>query len=140
MVRTVLIQSGLPASFWEFAAEFAVYTYNRTPTRTLSGQAPYEVWHGKNPKVSGLRVFGCLGYVRVPAQGRGKLDARAEEGIMVGYYTTSPAYKILVGNVIRESREVSFVEDAFPCRANRDLTPIPLFGDSYPEETFLNYV
>ena len=45
--------------------------YNRTPTHTLKWRTPFEIWYsGKVPDVSHLRVFGCKGYMHVPADKR----------------------------------------------------------------------
>jgi hypothetical protein len=39
-------------------------------------------------------VFGSLCYFLVPSAKRGKLDERAEKGILVGYATKSKGYRI----------------------------------------------
>lgn len=45
--RCLLLQSGLPPSFWAKAN----YTRNRCPTKKLEEKTPYEVWHGRVPTV-----------------------------------------------------------------------------------------
>ena len=40
---------------------------------------PYEKWYGKKPKLSHLKVFGCVAFAHVPdAQGQ-KLDKKSEK-------------------------------------------------------------
>lgn len=40
---------------------------------------PYEVWTGKKPFLSHLRVFGCEAYVHVPKEKQTKLDPKDEK-------------------------------------------------------------
>jgi hypothetical protein len=44
---------------------------------------PYELWHGKKPKLSFLRVWGCEAYVKKLQPD--KLKTKAEKCIFVGY-------------------------------------------------------
>jgi hypothetical protein len=60
MARALLKQRGMPAVFWEEAVVTAVYILNCSPIKALNGRTSYEVWHGHNPAVPHLRVFGCL--------------------------------------------------------------------------------
>jgi len=45
----------------------AFYLINRSPCKALDS-TPYEVWIGKKPSVSHLRVFGCEAFVYVPKE------------------------------------------------------------------------
>ena len=45
---------------------------------------PYEAWHGRNPAVSHLRVFGCLTFAKELGH-IGKLDDRSTPGVFIGY-------------------------------------------------------
>jgi len=40
--RCFLIDSGLPASFWDEAMNLANYVQNRCPSKSLQGRTPYE--------------------------------------------------------------------------------------------------
>nr|GEV61149.1 retrotransposon protein, putative, Ty1-copia subclass [Tanacetum cinerariifolium] len=55
MVRSMMSQTTLPKSFWEYALETAVRILNMVPTKKVE-KTPYEVWHGKVPKLSYLKV------------------------------------------------------------------------------------
>ena len=45
-----------------------------------------KIWYfGKVPNVSHLCVFGCKGYMHVPADKHRKLDAKAIEVVLVSY-------------------------------------------------------
>jgi len=73
----MLLDSKLPNSFWGEAISTAVYLKNRTPVKTLN-KTPFEVCHGKKPKVNYLRVFGSDAYAHVPRDERTNLLRRYE--------------------------------------------------------------
>ncbi|KAH9332057.1 hypothetical protein KI387_004165, partial [Taxus chinensis] len=58
-------------------------------------QTPEEVWSGKKPSISHLRVFGCTAYMHVPAQKRKKVEPKTLPCILLGYSTTSKAYHLM---------------------------------------------
>src|SRR6266404_7298887 len=71
----MLHTAGLSLGFWECAVQTAVHVYNRSPTRTLKWCTPYERWNsGQIPNISHIRIFGCKGYMHIPADKRRKLD------------------------------------------------------------------
>nr|GEW17269.1 hypothetical protein [Tanacetum cinerariifolium] len=64
MVRSMMSQTTLPKSFWDYALETDARILNMVPTKKVE-KTPYEVWHGKAPKLSYLKVWGCketMGY------------------------------------------------------------------------------
>ena len=65
MARSMLLDSKLPKKFWGEAISTAVYLKIRTPVKALN-KTPFEVWHGKKPKVNHLRMFGSDAYAHVP--------------------------------------------------------------------------
>ncbi|GJW65960.1 retrotransposon protein, putative, ty1-copia subclass [Tanacetum coccineum] len=58
MVRSMMSQTTLPKSFWDYALETAARILNMAPTKKVD-KTPYEVWHGQSPKLSYLKVWGC---------------------------------------------------------------------------------
>ncbi|GJS53683.1 retrotransposon protein, putative, ty1-copia subclass [Tanacetum coccineum] len=58
MVRSMMNLITLPKSFWGYALESAARILNMVPTKKVE-RTPYEIWHGKAPKLSYLRVWGC---------------------------------------------------------------------------------
>ena len=67
-VHCMLDDAGLSKMYWAFAVSVVVYLKNRTPTRSIVSQTPFEAWHGKEPFLNHLRVFGCLTFVHVPKE------------------------------------------------------------------------
>ena len=61
MVRSMMSLIGLPLSFWGYALETAAFTLNRAPSKSVE-TTPYELWFGKKPKLSFLKILGlrCL--------------------------------------------------------------------------------
>ena len=53
----------LPLSFWGYALETAAFTLNRAPSKSVE-MTPYELWFGKKPKLSFLKVWGCDVYLK----------------------------------------------------------------------------
>ena len=72
IARCLLHYAGAPKTFWREAVKMAVYVHNRTPTKALHTQTPYEIWFGRKPDLSNLRVFGCTAYAILPETQRHK--------------------------------------------------------------------
>ncbi|KAJ9561646.1 hypothetical protein OSB04_006806 [Centaurea solstitialis] len=58
MVRSMMCRSTLPVSFWGHALETAANILNKVPTKSVE-RTPYEIWTGKKPKLSFLKIWGC---------------------------------------------------------------------------------
>ncbi|KAK9744954.1 Integrase core domain [Popillia japonica] len=117
VTRCLLIESGLPLSFWGEAITTATYVRNRCPTIANKGVTPYERFYGVNPDISHLRTFGCRAWYKIK-QPKTKFEPRAEEGIMVGYSSESKAYRIYDPRTrkIILARDVVFDENIFPAQ------------------------
>eukprot|EP00253_Pinus_taeda_P003678 PITA_03678 len=82
--RSMLSGVGLRQEFLAEAVDTTCYLVNRSPSSTLDDKTPQEVWTGKKPSLSHLRVFGCDAYVHVPKEKRTKLDSKYEKCIFIG--------------------------------------------------------
>ena len=83
MVRSMMARSTLPLSFWGFALLSAARILNMAPTKKVE-RTPFEVWHGRVPSLSYLKVWGCEAYPKQYTQN--KLEARSTKCIV----TTRP--------------------------------------------------
>ncbi|GJW12464.1 retrotransposon protein, putative, ty1-copia subclass [Tanacetum coccineum] len=54
MVRSIMSQTTLPKSFWDYALETVAHILNMVPTKKVD-KTPYEIWHGQSPKLSYLK-------------------------------------------------------------------------------------
>ncbi|GKD02175.1 retrovirus-related pol polyprotein from transposon TNT 1-94, partial [Tanacetum coccineum] len=73
-VRCLLIQSGLPKTFWGEATCTAAYLINRSPSTAIEKKTPMEMWSGHPSNYRMLRIFGCVAYTH---NKQGKLEPRA---------------------------------------------------------------
>ena len=82
MVRSMMSQSDLPLSFWGYALETAAFTLNRVPSKSVV-KTPYEMWTGKTPSLSFLKIWGCEVYVKRLQSD--KLTPKSDKCMFVGY-------------------------------------------------------
>ncbi|CAL1369869.1 unnamed protein product [Linum trigynum] len=125
MINAMLMNASAPNNLWGEALLTACHVHNRIPSKKLR-ESPYELWKGRKPNLSYLRVWGCLAFYRVSDPKRTKLGPRALKGVFLGYAENSKAYRVLdlESNVVVESRDVEFFENKFrrdsanvePCR------------------------
>ena len=110
--RTMLFDSNFPKRFWAEALSTAVYLRNRSSTRAVEGQTPFEAWYGYKPDVSHPRVFGCLAYSHIEKDERSKLDSKSRKCILLGYGSTVKGYRLydMEKQRICHSRNVQFDE------------------------------
>ena len=72
----------LPLSFWGYALETAAFTLNRAPSKFVE-PTPYELWFGKKPKLSFLKVWGCDTYIKRLQPH--KLEPKSEKCVFIEY-------------------------------------------------------
>ena len=82
MVRSMMSLTDLPLSFWSYALETAAFTSNRAPSKSVE-TTPYELWFGKKPKLSFLKVWGCDAYVKKLQPD--KLEPKSVKCVFIGY-------------------------------------------------------
>ena len=92
--RSMLSGARLGQEFWAEAVDTACYLVNRSPSSALEDKTPQEVWNGKKPSLSHLRVFGCDAYVHVPKEKQTNLDSKYEKCIFIGYKDGLKGYKL----------------------------------------------
>ena len=109
----MLIQSGLPPSFWAEAIATANRIRNRCITKSLDEGTPHEKWTGKRPNVGYFRTFGCKVLILNKIPNKDKFEPKTLQGIFVGYSDTSKAYRVWIPSErkIRVSRDVRFFDE-----------------------------
>nr|GEU77026.1 hypothetical protein [Tanacetum cinerariifolium] len=90
-VRCLLIQYGLPKTFWAEATCTAAYLINRSPSTAIEKKTPMEMWSGHPSDYEMLRTFGCVAYSHVQ---QGKLEPRAVKCVLLGYPEGVKGYKL----------------------------------------------
>ncbi|GJU35069.1 retrovirus-related pol polyprotein from transposon TNT 1-94 [Tanacetum coccineum] len=81
-------------SYYESVVATACYTQNRSIIRLRHGKTPYELLHDRKPNLSYLHVFGALCYPTNDSENFGKLQAKADICIFIGYAPKKKAYRI----------------------------------------------
>ena len=111
MARCLLLQSGLPKNLWSYAVKMAAHIRNRC-YNNRTACTPIEKFTGNRPNLSKLALFGgkCFAY---KSEGSGKLDARCNEGIFIGYDSESPAYLVYFPTTqkVKKERLVKFIKE-----------------------------
>ncbi|MCO5561419.1 hypothetical protein L7F22_015040 [Adiantum nelumboides] len=112
VAQALMNEKEKPEYYWAEAVHTSVYIMNRTPTAVIHGMTPEERFTGKNPKLSHLKVFGCLAYVHIPDELRFKMDPKAKKCVFIGYSLEKKGYQCynLVTREIKVSRDVVFDE------------------------------
>ncbi|GKE84135.1 retrovirus-related pol polyprotein from transposon TNT 1-94 [Tanacetum coccineum] len=79
---------------WAEVVATACYTQNRSLIHTRHNKTPYELVHSKKPDLTFLRIFGALCYPTNDNEDLGKLKAKADIRIFVGYSPNRKGYRI----------------------------------------------
>ena len=118
-VRTTLLQSGLPKSFWAEALANAIAVKNRIPRD--DGKSAYEALTGTKPHIERFKPFGCLSIVHLHESKRRKLDAKTISCVLLRTLDHK-TYRMLnmTTQKIVIARHVTFDETKFPARARRN--------------------
>ncbi|KAK8560247.1 hypothetical protein V6N12_013047 [Hibiscus sabdariffa] len=124
MVRSMMSHSDLLISFWGHALETTAFTLNRVPFKSVQ-KTPYEIWTGKRPRMSFMKIWGSQAYVK--HQMSTKLEPRSHKCIFVGYSKETKGYYFFnpKENKVFVARTGVFLEKEF-LSSKRDRTNIEL--------------
>ncbi|GJY59491.1 ribonuclease H-like domain-containing protein [Tanacetum coccineum] len=115
-VRTMLVDSKLPTTFWAEAVNTACYVQNRVLVVKPHNKTPYELFHGRTPTLSFMRPFGCPVTILNTIDHLGKFDGKADEGFFVGYSLNSKggaeAFRVFNSRtrIVEENLHIRFSE------------------------------
>jgi hypothetical protein len=114
VVKTMINDQDLPMCLWAEATMTTVYVQNQLSHSALGFKTPEEIFTGKKPDVSHLKIFGCPIFIHILKEKRNKLEPSGKKGIFVGYCEDSKAFRIYIpGHChIEINRDVTFDEDA----------------------------
>jgi transposase InsO family protein len=114
VVKTMIHDQDIPMCLWEEVAMTVVYVQIQLSHNALGFKTSKEMFTGKKPEVSHLKIFGCPVFIHIVKEKRNKLEPSGKKGIFVGYCEVSKAFKIYIPghHHIEISRDVTFDEDA----------------------------
>jgi len=130
----MLISGRAPSNLWDEFCAILAYLTNLTPSSSLQGHTPFELWYSRKPSLSHLCEIGCHTFVLIPTA-TPKTYTQSCPCVFIGYSPHLKAYRLwdrTSGHVFN-SFHVSFIEhlDKVPA----DLLPgtmITLTLDSPP--------
>nr|GFA18902.1 ribonuclease H-like domain-containing protein [Tanacetum cinerariifolium] len=76
------------------AVNTACYVQNMVLVIKPQNKIPYELFHGRTPSLSFIRLFGCPVTILNTLDPLGKFDGKADEGVFVGYSMNSKAFRV----------------------------------------------
>jgi transposase InsO family protein len=115
--ESMRFQACIPASWWQFSLDHATHVYNRTPSRRLNWQTPFQMLNKEKPNVTHLRVFGCAAYVFIPVEVRtNKMSPKSELMIYLGNHPGGKGWIFMRGpnNIVFSAAQATFDESLFP--------------------------
>jgi transposase InsO family protein len=81
--RSMLDGARLTQELWAEEVDTAKYLVNMSPSSALVDMTPHEVWYGKKPSISHLKLFGYDVFVQSPKEKRSKMDKKAGKCIFI---------------------------------------------------------
>nr|GEV42110.1 hypothetical protein [Tanacetum cinerariifolium] len=101
-----------PSFLWAEAIATACFTQNRSIIHKHFDKTPYELINKRKPNIKFFRVFGCKCYLLNDFEDVGKLKAKGDIRVFVGYSKESAAFRIYNKQTrkIHESVNVNFDE------------------------------
>ena len=102
----------LPLLIWGYALETAAFTLKRAPSKSVE-TTPYELWFGKKPKLSFLKVWGCDAYKKKFHPD--KLKPKSEKCVFIGYPKETVGYTLYHRSEGKtfDAKNGSFLERSF---------------------------
>jgi len=126
--RATLSSSGLITPLWGEIHLANSYIRNITPSTSLWGRSPHELFTGHKPDLSHLRELGCRAFVYRDGGDRApKLYNRSVECILVGYAPDAKAYRCWNPEKKRiyVTRQVTFIESQDMPASLSNTTSLP---------------
>nr|GFA67436.1 retrovirus-related Pol polyprotein from transposon TNT 1-94 [Tanacetum cinerariifolium] len=123
--RTMLTFPNLPSFLWAEAIATACFTQNCLIIHKCFDKTPYKLMNKKKPNIKFFRVFGCRCYLLNDYEDVGKLKAKGDIGVFVGYSKESAAFRIYNKRIrkIYKSVNVNFDENSEMASKQFNLEP-----------------
>nr|GFA40592.1 retrovirus-related Pol polyprotein from transposon TNT 1-94 [Tanacetum cinerariifolium] len=123
--RTMLTFSNLPSFLWAEAITTACFTQNCLIIHKRFDKTPYELINKRKPNIKFFRVFECRCYLLNDYEDVGKLKAKWDIGLFVGYS------KDTSHNVFNERLEDAYFDAS---TTSHDPSNVHTFYQPYPHE------
>jgi hypothetical protein len=112
MARSMLNEYNVSHSFWAKVINTACFYSNHLYCHKFLEKTPYGILNGRKPNIAYFRVFGCKYYILKKDTRLSKFEKKCDEGFLLGYSTTSKAYRVwnLASGKLEEVYDVEFDE------------------------------
>nr|GEW68128.1 hypothetical protein [Tanacetum cinerariifolium] len=129
MVRSMMNHITLLLSFWDYALESVTRILNMVPTKKVD-KTSYELWYGKVPNLSYLKVWGCEALVK-----RDTPDKLQQRPIVVARYAEFFEKNLLTQEVSGRAMDLVEIqdEDTSPSEITSKI-PMEVEGFEPPQE------
>ncbi len=96
--HAMLNDSGLPAIFWSYAADYSTSVYNCLSTDTAYDyMSPNQARYGLVVDLSRCLCFGCLCYIHIPSETRQKhFVDKAYKSYILSIHQSTQAYLVWI--------------------------------------------
>ena len=111
MARAMLYNKNMARNLWGEAVNTACHTINKVYFRPGTKKTPYELWKGRKPNVKYFIIFGSTCFILKDRENVGKFDSRTDEGIFMGYSSTSKSYQVYNKRTMKVMETVNVVID-----------------------------
>ena len=122
MARVMPLNKQIPQKFWGEAVNTSCHIGNRIFFQVGTKKTAYEIWNGKKPRVKYFRVFRSKCYILNDWENLRKFDAKSDEGIFLGYSTTSRAYRVF-------NKRTKTVIESINVKIDDALTKVEMIND-----------
>lgn len=133
IAKTMITTKNLPMYLWAQAVNTAVYVLNRiSPKKT-----PYEIWCGKKPDISHLKIFGTTAFINLPKRYifRKKFQPKKGQRVLMVGYQDSKIFQSTCYRVFDPERKVITIEKNVSF--NEQCGMVSTFVQKYKEEDFI---
>ena len=89
MTKAMLHNRNVAKDLWGEAVNTSCHIVNLVHFKLGTKKTPYELWKGRKPNVKYFRIFGSTYFILKDRESVGKFDNRSDEGIFLGYSSTS---------------------------------------------------
>ena len=111
MARAMLHNKEVARNLWGKAINTACHMVNMVYFRLGTKKTSYELWRGRKPNVKYFRIFESTCFILKDRENVGKFDSRSDEGIFLGYSSTSKAYRVYNKRIMKVIETVNVVTD-----------------------------
>ena len=126
MAKAMIHNKDMAKDLWGEVINIACHIVNRVYFRLGTKKTPYKLWKGMKPNVKYIRIFGSTCFILKDKENVGKFDTRSDEGIFLGYSSTSKAYRVLNKRTRKVMKTVNVViDEASTSKSSKDVDQLP---------------